>query len=215
MTTARSLADVTPETPIRLEGMHELAAFEDVVADHIDAQMMALNLEGYTHAPLDRNAWSGRIAIKDVLRVPKFNGLLRNVRLARMDDGYEQLSTVHERGLTCVPKFQARRGDDDEAPLTAPIFQGFVFTADASSSTGWSGQMQSELYYYPATILLNGTRLRQNIDPNGGSNIRRTITKPQLVQGEEYLHYYEKSKEVGLELLVKGLRNVRPATMRN
>lgn len=220
-----SIGDLEPGDVVTLSHIGELPAFEDLVVEHIDTQMAELDIEGFYHEPLDLATWAARRSIKEMLRVPKFNGNVLNIRLVRLDDPYEHRLTVRERGKI-HPKFHhANPINGPFAELQRPLYQGFQFVGDASSSSGWKGQVQSELYYYPIPFrkIDEQSPLKRYIEgdwfqhtsPYGGLSVVRSITKPEIVEGEEYSVHHEASKEIGFSLLSKAMRRPISAPMRD
>lgn len=220
-----SVGALEPGDVVTLSHIGELPAFEDLVAEHIDTQMAELDIEGFYHEPLDLATWAARTSIKEMLRVPKFNGNVLNIRLVRLDDPYEHRLTVKERGKNYAKNRHANPVNGPFAELQRPLYQGFQFVGDASSSNGWKGQVQSELYYYPIPInkIDEHSPLKRYIESNwfqhtsayAGLNVVRSITKPVIVEDEAYLIRHEASTETGFKVLQRAMRRPISTPMRD
>lgn len=222
-----SIASLKPGDVVSFGHIGELPAFEDLVAEHIDQQMGDLDIEGYYHMTINPRLWAGRVPVKELLRVPKFNGNVQNIRLVKMEGAYERRLTVGQRGNSFPRSHHANPVGGPFAEQQRPMYQGFEFVGDASSSTGWRGQVQAELYYYPVPIApLNGTvqwqgssmrdnKWYQETNVYGGLSIVRSVTKPVMVEDAAYLIRHERSKEIGFEVLATAMRNAISTPVRN
>lgn len=211
-----SIGELQPGDVVTFDTMSQLPLFEDMVALHIDEQMGNLNLEHYTHNALDLKAWAGRLSIKEILRIPKFYGQTRNLRLAVMDNPREQLATLHDRGLKLARHGAPTVSKDPSNQEFGALYQGFEFTADASSSNGWQGQIQAELYYYPIPMIMSPYNTgHQKPSSYGGRNIHRVLSRPTQVAESEYFHHHEESKEIGFTVLREAMRHAITTPMRN
>lgn len=123
-----------PGMTIEFVDATELHAFEDALGPHIQPG-------------LDTELWSSRVALKELLRPPKFNGRIGNLALSVMDEPRNHLLNSRDRGWqikgTNLNKTNSWAYGEDP-------FTGFTFTADAfSSGRGKIGQIQAELWYAP------------------------------------------------------------------
>jgi len=131
-----SLADtLQPGSVIEIANMFELAAFEDLVASDIDP----------TYDPV---MWATRIALKDLIRPPKFYGTIEDIKLEVMAEPYERLQDAKKRGWQLGPGNFGRKSENDKD--AGQHYHGFVLTGTPKSSRpGQLGQIQAELWYYP------------------------------------------------------------------
>lgn len=91
--------------------------------------------------------WSCRPNIDDILRPRGFNDTISNIRIARMDNPFERLTSCNERGLQFIttPPSHSR--------LVSPAFlqsqhEGIVVTADVKgANTGLDTKLQYEVWY--------------------------------------------------------------------
>lgn len=72
MTERLVLNDLQPGDTLKFTGFHELYEFENMVVQKIDP---AVSVE-----------WSGRKALRDIVKSPKFNGSFTNITLQVMAD---------------------------------------------------------------------------------------------------------------------------------
>ncbi len=166
----------------------EVQMFEDVVARDVYE----------FKRPQDIAAWQGRAALSTLIRPPKFNGSLRNIEMHSMEDPYERLIDVNERGWTMRGGgggLAALRKDTD---LAAETTRGFILTADArSSGRGSIGQVQAEIWYMQARPAYDGAL---EVDRSAGSPVARRITKPRL-ETTKFIEANERSRKMGMDVL--------------
>lgn len=209
------IALLQPGHVIPFESIADIPPFEDRVAAHIDQQMSQLDIEGFLYNPLEQGMWAGRVAIKELLTIPKFHGPMSNIRFIKMPDAYDAFTSSAERDIR-VHGGGGKSGISGEyAELTIPMYQGFQFMADARSANGWEGHIQAEVFYYPIPLRRSKNQLRQNPHSYGGQTIYRRVSKPSKTDAKAYAEAHERSKEIGREVLADGMRKARPAPMRN
>jgi hypothetical protein len=193
---------IRPPIIITLDDITQFPAFEDVVADDIQP----IRLEG------QREAWEGRVPIRNLLRPPKFNGSIRSIALMAMEDPYDRLLDARERGWAFPHGGKTvRRLDIDEA---REYTRGFTFTADAQSSgKGIVGQIQAEMWYMRAPYNEHRyIRLNENKElvvrtsssfstgNHGGAIVYRRITKPKL-EKDAFIRADAESRKIGWAVL--------------
>ena len=177
---------------LTLNDATELPEFEDLVANDI-----------YPYASEDRiAAWQGRVALRDLIRPPKFNGSLRNIEILSMEDPYDRLLDARERGWSITGGTLPRKDIDTAREGT----RGFLFTADAhSSGKGIIGQIQSEMWYLRAPAS-RGSWFYVDTSTSSGSAVVRRVTKPKL-ERDRFVEADENAKKVGLQVLRKNMTN--------
>jgi hypothetical protein len=207
----QSISDLRPGDAIELADVTQLPAFEDMVAEVVDP--------GMTESM--RDAWAGRVAIRDALRPPKFNGNILDIKLVVMDEPYQRLFDANARGWTFARGYgksiPANRTSDQDA---IDSYHGFIFTADASSSRGGVvGQIQSELYYglVPErksrkryTSSESGQERRYTyvdrpLTAHGGASVQRFVARPKI-ETEAFIRLHEEAVSIGLAILKDSLR---------
>lgn len=175
---------------ISFDNMSHVAAFEDLLADHIDPQMTA-NMH---------NAWQGRVAIRELLRVPDFNGRLANITMAVMEEPYERRLDARERGW----KLPARTPPSAH-PEVIDSYHGFSFFAEAKSSgRGRIGQIQAEMWYYAAPRYVgreSGFRYSKKLV--GGASVGRLVTLPRF-EKRAFVELQEEARRIAFLALQQG-----------
>lgn len=141
-----------------------LAPFEAAVA-HDLSPLMPINEE---------IAWSGRLALRELIRPPKINGTITNITMEAMEDPIAQMQTAHERGW----KFSNRGGRLSkyvlEGNASAEHIRGFVFNAQAvSGSHTGTLPVEAEIWYE-----LISARVNARLD---GMPIHRAVSVPRLI----------------------------------
>lgn len=198
-----STSSLQPGDVVKLSDITELPMFEDLVADQIDPTM----------SQAMRDAWSGRIAIRDLVRPPKFNGTIAYIELVTMDNPYDRLSNARERSWV----FNSKGGVpnkiiEDERVIGS--FIGFTFLAEArSSGRGVIGQIQAELYYgrvpyeqkRESRQLKNGTTAYYDYSTkrtamHAGASVQRYVTTPKI-EREKFMELDENARRIGLAVL--------------
>lgn len=193
-----------PGDVIELGEISKLAEFEELVATDLQPNM----------TKIQRDVWAGRVALKELIRPPKFNGSLVNVRLEVMDEPYSRLLVARERGM----QFHLKGRPPQNNPVNVGTWRGFKFITDARSSVpGFKAQVQTELWYvllpYIPRItkgtLKSGeersylTRCRMT-NSNSGASIRRTVAKPVL-EKHKFIELNENSRKIGFSVLQKAM----------
>jgi hypothetical protein len=204
MSLPESIDELVPGDVIQLDDITKMPIFEDLVAEQVDPSMTQSM----------RNAWSGRVGIKDLLRPAKFNGTIGNIQLVKMDDPFERLFDARQRGWS----FGGSRVSIPKNPTldqeVRDSYQGFTFIADASSSgRGTIGQIQTELWFGLVSIYRK-VQTRTNINgevvkypsnhkssaANGGASVRRIVAKPKI-ENKAFFKLDETSKKIGFQVL--------------
>lgn len=169
---------------LRTDGVIELAkpsdlvAFEDSIAYGIKPEM---NDKGNER---QANDWDCRLDICGIIRPPKFNGRITNIRLEPMEEPLRRLLDANERGLKFVKGFvlSPLSHDEKELQLFSQSYKGFSLTADAiSTGRGVVGQIKTELWYGPCAPRKPGSSYSVDgraANVNGG--IRRYIARPEM-----------------------------------
>jgi hypothetical protein len=158
-----------PDSTIEIGDKAQLAPFEDQLAEVIYPEISFEEMK----------IWQARIALKELIRPPKFNGHISDIQLEVMADPYAQLLSVRERGL----KFGVDRGNPQARTRKPPeevelLSEGFIFTANAhNSARGIIGQVQTELYYVPS--------LKASVATYADAIIQRHVAQPRLVQTDQ------------------------------
>lgn len=168
----------------------QLPSFEDAVARDIHRFDRIAHIQ----------AWQGRVALRDAIRPPRFNGSIRNIEMAAMEDPYDRLLDVSERGwkLQNGMSSTARRDIESARKNT----RGFVFRADAhSSGRGVIGQIQAEIWYIRVPQATDG---RLKLSNAAGSPVGRRITKPKL-ETEEFITADETAKRIGFGVIRRNM----------
>lgn len=179
------MGEFAPSTVILLRDATELAPFEDIVAATIDPN----------YARFNQGAWQGRVALKELIRPPRFNGTIRDIALEIMEEPHARLLDVRERGFMLSG---AGAGKSDDVDI-ARFYKGFHLTATpASSRPGDLGQIQADIWYGPPTQSSKGH----------GMPIRRFVTKPRF-ERERIVRHAEASKQIGLTVLRDALTHPR------
>lgn len=174
---------------ISLSDVTELPQFEDIVAHDIYAFKKAEHLQ----------AWQGRIALRNLIRPPKFNGSIHNIEMIAMEEPYDRLLDTVERGWF-LPGYNNPRYDLDRAREET---RGFVFSADAKSTgRGVIGQIQAEIWYMMVLRDKSGSfQLTRSNSP-----VFRRMTKPKL-ETEKFIEVHEDARKVGLQVLRQNMMN--------
>ncbi len=162
-----------PGNIFELSDITELAAFEGLVAPEVDPF--------YNHI-----LWQSRLPLKELIRPPKFNGTIANIKLTVMNNPYDRLLDANQRGWKFKSRAQTHKLQSDISKAQIPNYRGFVFTGDAKSSgRGTIGQVQAEIWYYPLPKNLR-------IDPEGKLHIGFNTTK----SGERRYYSYTNKKDI-------------------
>lgn len=157
-----------PGDIITLAGTHELAAFEDAIADNIAPNR-------------SRAAWAGRVSLLNLIRPKGFNGSIINIKLVAMDDPLARISDAMSRGWTLGKRPSSGRLTGKFGHLVESFFMGFSLLAEATSSgKGVVGQIQNELWYYPIVPMLKGATIHQPAADQYGRALNRLIAVPKL-----------------------------------
>lgn len=198
-----------PGEVISLPTIRHLVDLEAEIAHHIDPRM----------TPLQRANWEGRANVTDMLRPPKFNGSLVDITLEVMDNPYEQLRTVRERGQ------QVRHGIGQRILCSEALADpegiystrgtktvGLIFSAEASSSRrGLLGLIQSELYYFPAA---DKCALSGKVQRTGGSTVISVVADP-IYETARFERANSESRAEALRNLRHNMRRARSTPLRN
>lgn len=216
-----------PGNIISFGDITELAAFEEVLAHVVNPEH-------------DVNLWAARIALRDLIRPPKFNGTIGNINLTVIENPYDRLLDAVDRGWRVGRGVAQRALSTEKSRQLIARFHGFGFTADAmSSGRGITGQIQTELWYYPLIpkVVPAGTKLRgYNITSSGekkefiytskkdllshanvdnlGKTINRVVAKPKY-EKEKFIKLNEGSRRIGFELLQQAMMSPRVQPMRD
>jgi hypothetical protein len=196
-----SVEKLNPGDLIRLDSVGELATFEDMVAEQIDSEMTTEM----------RDAWLARVATKDLIRPPKFNGSMASIGLVVMDEPYAQMLSARERGWAFGSSI-GRSGTSKEYVIDS--CRGFTLIADAlSTGRGVIGQIQAEFWLCEVPrsnsvkiySLKSGEKRKfvhnyKQTHNYGGLSVRRVITKPKL-EVEKFYELQENSRRIGFEVL--------------
>jgi hypothetical protein len=177
-----------PGTVIELADSTQLSAFEDLIAQSVDPNY-------------NPDFWLARPKLRDLIRPPKFNGTIANIKLEVIGEPYERLLDARERGwqLGKGPgKFEL---SGESAQSRIEKYKGFSFTADAKSSgRGVIGQIQAELFYYPVY-----DRPERHYDKEG-KGVTRILTKPKI-ERERFIQLDETSRRIGFEVLKEAMKH--------
>jgi hypothetical protein len=211
-----SLADtLQPGNIIEFADLTELTTFEDILAEDIEPMY-------------DPIKWATRLALRDLIRPPKFNGTIADVRLEVMAEPYERLQDAPKRGWNVGPGNY--KLSSEVAQELIARYRGFTLTATPKSSRpGRLGQIQAELWYYPVPVSIHTmkegtvvkshnelksgeksreyayltkrdyTYLRKNRSSSGES-VRRVVTKPR-VETERFIEHDAAARRIGFQLL--------------
>ncbi len=225
-TPVSALSELKPGDVIRFADIRELHEFEGVLATFVDPEH-------------NRKNWAGRQKLRDLLRPPKFNGTIRDIRLTVMDKPHERLLDARERG------WRLRRGNYSkfQTEAAASIIEkmiGFTFTANASSSRKRNaGQIQAEIWYYPIPPVLlkagHQKRVRRYSDVTHqdelvvtrtlkedslyrldrlGKGIIRVVTHPRIDTGK-FIQHDADSRQVGSEVWKRAISHPFKTPMQN
>lgn len=215
------IGELEPGDVVTFDHIGEVPAFEDLVAQHIDSQMADLDLESYRHASLNVYTWAGRVPIKNLIRPPKFNGSLTEISLIKMEDAYERRLSVQDRGLKFAKSNGGGGGGRKHMTIHGPaaeqqmaMYQGFELVADAQSSNGWTGQICTEVYYYPVPVVNKGRACVQKPHNYGGLTVNRNVTSPVVVEDDSFAERLDASKQRGFKVQAEAMRNSLSIPMR-
>lgn len=201
-----SYENLKPGTIIEFGDISEIPQFEDGIATTIDAEVsQKFPLRSNR---LDLNAWRGRTAITGLIRPPKFNGSVVDIKLEVMEDPYEQLVSADDRGWS-LGRGRGRKHLElhlsERSKSLTELYRGFKFTADAKSSgRGTIGQILTEMWYYPLSF--NAGQQRQRASNAGGCVVRRVVAKP-IIEAENFQRLDEQSRRVGFKVLQSNMRH--------
>jgi hypothetical protein len=214
-----TLQKLTPGDAILLDDITQMPAFEDMVAEQVDPTM----------TPAMRDAWAGRVVIRDLLRPPRFNGSLTDIKLVVMEAPLDRLFDARERGWTFSRHigsgYPINRPHDDE--ITGS-YQGFELMANAhSTGRGVVGQVQAEIWYgrvptYRTSelrTLKDGSVSLYHYDNkqaanHGGMSVQRYITSPKLETGV-FINLDENARRIGFQVLSHQMRHPIIEPVRN
>ena len=171
---------------IELNDINQLSTVEDMVALEVVPNMTASQF----------TQWKGRVAVRDLIRPPKFNGSLANIYLEVIDEPYTKLLENNENGTKFVQSKGPANIADKNLETLIESSKGLKLTADAKSTgAGTIGTIQTELFYTP--IFGNG-----NIHSYGP--VRRFVTVP-TIDKDAFAQLDDESKRIGFETLRKNI----------
>ena len=195
---------LVPHDIITFDDWPELVAFENVVAEAV---------EPLTSVP-EKEAWLARVALREEIQVPRFNGRLLDLQLTVMNDPYHQLISAKRRGWVLKGNNYDRTGES--SMRTLDCYTGFKLTATAKS-TGKPpiGIISTELWYFPVPILrTNGGHQYKTSYSHGGCSVQRVVAKPRL-EKDKFIEFDEAAKHVGFTVLRKQMMHARSQPIRN
>ena len=205
------LEDLQPGDVIRFADITELTAFEDIIAGGVESK----------HDP---ELWAARPNLRDLIRPPKFNGTIADIKLTVMADPYERLLDAPKRGWKNGYARGTILGKKHElsssfAANLIPRYRGFILTADAKSSgRGTIGQIQAELWYFPLTPQSNKAgenyRAVNRFRDDYGDTIKRIVTKPNFEAGR-FASADAASRTIGFNQLREAMSRPISTPMRN
>ncbi len=205
-TTITSLA---PGTIISFGDATELSAFEDLLVAEIDPNQSERSLE----------LWAGRVALKDLIKPPKFNGTIKDIRLEVMADAGNRLMDARDRGIAFGRSGGwAKQNLDSLARTNSEETKGFLFTAVAhSTGRGNIGTIGAEMWYWkiketPFRITYQRKtgetvekEYRRSADQaNGGISVRGVVSKPIIIEAV-FTALDIEAKTIGFEVLRRSL----------
>lgn len=164
---------------------------------------------------LQAAAWSGRVAIRELLKPPKFNGRIGNIILSVIENPYEQLINAHNRNVTFTRKGgiggQNLTRSSERADKTLPLFKGFTFTAEATSTgRGVIGQIQAELYYFPVSLKRNyvssSRQPYKDVTNAAGSSVKRVVSKPEIASEQSFIELADTSRLIAYSVLRSNIK---------
>lgn len=159
--------ELNPGAVIELANTSQLASFEEMVARQVCPDMTDNSLY----------IWQGRMALKEIVRPPKFNGSIVGIRMEVLDEPYERLLQAKADKVGFVSGITPGKVSDSTLEKIIELSKGFAFTADAkSSAAGVSGIIQSQLFYAPRIPSPNN----RSVDYHGP--ISRYVTRPVIDQ---------------------------------
>jgi hypothetical protein len=155
--------NLPPGMFVDFASVDELKAFEDMVALAVEPRMNADNYQD----------WQKRDPVKNVIKPEDHISSIAEIALEVMDNPFEYLSSVEDRGYRFQKGHNTRLKSQNEVNLerTRELSRGFFLSAVAQSvSRTRSGHVYGEMYYVPA-VLSRGRRI-------GESPVRRIATIP-------------------------------------
>lgn len=200
--------ELMPGDSIHFDDITQLPAFEDYIASMVDPDM----------TDSMQQAWNGRVALRDIVRPPKFNGSIRDIQLVVMEDPYDRLLDLKERGWKLN---KSRLGNPTSQSDVVDSFQGFTFIADAlSSGRGTIGQIQAEIWYNcvplqkrPARYTAEdgtsktartGPKTAKIVSHTAGASVQRRVTIPRI-EADKFIQLNETSRQIGFEVLKQNM----------
>lgn len=198
MPEALKISSLEPGNIIEFDNITDIEPFEDMLANEIVPFMLGRQLD----------AWAGRIAIKNLIRPPKFNGRIGDISLEVMDEPFERLHDVRDRGLQYMRgagKYSKLEENKFRDELIAK-YRGYKFRAVASSTgRGKIGEINSEIWYFPVSLKqAEITHTPRHDDSlHSGSAVARVLTKPKL-EKDNFNKVHADSKRIGFDVERKG-----------
>lgn len=179
-----------PNSVIRLEDVTQLQEFEEAVIDEVAPDV----------APTRRGLWTGRVALKDLLRVPKFNGRITDIELAVIEDPVTALQDAAADGAQFIGSARTgvSRWSDAHIEFARERALAFDFSATARSSRqGTVGNINTTLWYVPESPerYANSTR-----DP-----VKRSILRPRIDR-ERFTDLHRMSRQMGHDAVRQAIR---------
>lgn len=187
-----TIGELAPGDVVLFENLSQLSGFEDMVAEYIDPDM------DYSA----REAWAGRMAVKEMLRPPKFYGSVININLVAIPEPFDELVRAAREG----GRFRGEKGvpipkSISQNPDVMQSYLGFRFLADAKTSgKGVIGQIQAGLWYGKVPPDEVG---RPKAKTHGGRSVQRYVTKA-LLEKARIVTPPETSRRIGYHALRRG-----------
>jgi len=156
----------SPDSPIPLKNVEELALFEDIVATHVIDPHMTVE---------QRREWGARIKIQRLISPPGYFGLISDIVLTPMLEPFMVLQNPSKDGWM-LHKGEIKFGTGSAETLKYKEEHALGFSMEAaanSSGRGKVAQLTAALWYLPAS---KTTRLHY-----GGSTVNRVVSVPNLV----------------------------------
>lgn len=219
-------SELNPGNVFRFANMHELVAFEDLLAPIVDPIADVL-------------VWQARPNLIDLLRPRDFIGTIRGITLTSMHEPYKRLLDARERGWKMKRGISCLERTQTGSEQFIDQYLGFVFDAEArSTNPALRGRVAAELWYYemPKKLVKAGTvitssnrvkngELHKSTSISGrdsytsrsgkmGEEIRRVVTRPAYNKGEFEQAQFA-SKAIGFAVLASAMRNAISTPMRN
>ena len=189
--------ELSPGSRIEFGDITQLHAFEDVIAPIVDPYYRPEH-------------WEARVALRELLRVPKFNGRIGNIALHVMDEPYEQLMTASRRGWKIAGGSGNHARTASQSRADRAKFIGFDLEA-TGSSTGRKEvySIQSKLWYAPVPRGIRDPRDAENkrydsSDPLGRGILRIVVT-PTMEGANKALSIHQDARRISYLALRKTL----------